>query len=78
MVTQHDCEAVRSFAPLMVHQVTILILGSMPGAESLRQARYYAHLRNAFWPINAAIFGFDPLADYEVRLAALREHGVAL
>lgn len=78
MVTQHDGEAVRSFAPLRVRQATILILGSMPGVESLRQAQYYAHPRNAFWPINAAIFGFDPLADYEVRLAALRENGVAL
>ena len=48
MVTQHDGYAVRSFAPLMVSQATILILGSMPGAKSLRQAQYYAHPRNAF------------------------------
>ena len=37
MVTQHACEAVQSFAPLMVRQATILSLGSLPGAESLRK-----------------------------------------
>lgn len=78
MVTRHDPDLVQSFAPLKAHDASILILGSMPGIESLRQGRYYAHPRNAFWPINAVIFGFDALADYELRLAALRANGVAL
>lgn len=50
----------------------------MPGAESLRQRRYYAHPHNAFWPILGELLGFSAAADYSVRAAALVSHGVAL
>ena len=50
----------------------------MPGAISLRQGRYYAHPRNAFWPIAAEILGFDPALDYALRLERLAQAGVAL
>lgn len=56
----------------------MLVLGSMPGAISLRQGRYYAHPRNAFWPIAAEILGFDPALDYALRLERLTQAGVAL
>ena len=59
-------------------QARVLVLGSMPGAISLRQGRYYAHPRNAFWPIAAEILGFDPALDYALRLERLTQAGVAL
>ena len=31
-----------------------------------------------FWQITSELFGFDPNAPYDVRLAALRYHGVSL
>ena len=56
----------------------ILILGSMPGVESLRKNQYYAFPRNAFWKIMSSLLRFDPQIDYEERLRILREAGIAL
>jgi hypoxanthine-DNA glycosylase len=56
----------------------ILILGSMPGEESLRQQQYYAHPRNLFWDIMGELFGADRDLPYEERLIILRNHSVAL
>lgn len=46
-----------SFHPLAHASSRILILGSMPGEESLRRREYYAYRRNAFWRILAAATG---------------------
>ncbi|MDX1539415.1 DNA-deoxyinosine glycosylase [Arsukibacterium sp.] len=56
----------------------LLILGSMPGAKSLQQQQYYAHPRNAFWPLMATILGFDPDLSYPARLQAMQNRCVAL
>lgn len=56
----------------------LLILGSMPGAKSLQQQQYYAHPRNAFWPLMARILGFDPGLSYSDRLQAMLSRRVAL
>ncbi len=56
----------------------ILILGSMPSVKSLAARQYYAHPQNAFWPIMAALFGFDAGLPYEARLTRLRDNHVAL
>jgi hypoxanthine-DNA glycosylase len=56
----------------------VLVLGSMPGAASLAAGEYYAHPRNQFWRIVAAICGFDAAAPYRQRVARLRAADIAL
>ena len=69
---------IHSFPPLARTDARLLILGSMPGEVSLAAGQYYAHPRNAFWPIMGHLFGFDPQADYAKRVAALLEARVAV
>jgi hypoxanthine-DNA glycosylase len=56
----------------------VLVLGTLPGEESLRQVRYYAHPRNLFWPIVHALFGETPSPDYAERLAFVIARRIAL
>jgi hypoxanthine-DNA glycosylase len=66
------------FPAVATPSARILILGSLPGAESLRQRRYYAHPRNAFWKIMDAVAGAGPEMPYEARLERLKQSGLAL
>ena len=69
---------VRSFPPIADRNARLLILGSMPGTASLEAHQYYAHPRNAFWPIVEALWQVPRELDYSVRVAALRAAGVAV
>lgn len=69
---------IESFAPIEAPQSRVLILGSMPGVVSLQVQQYYAHPRNAFWPILASLLGFDAALPYEQRLAQLTANRIAL
>lgn len=50
----------------------------MPGAASLEAGQYYAHPRNAFWPIMADLFWAGAELPYEIRSARLKERRVAV
>ncbi|MBX3665826.1 MAG: DNA-deoxyinosine glycosylase [Burkholderiales bacterium] len=69
---------VHSFPPVADASARILILGSMPGEESLRAGRYYAHPRNAFWRLMGDLFGAGPELPYAQRKRRLKDAGVAL
>ncbi len=64
------------FPPVARSDARILILGSLPGQRSIAEQQYYAHPRNAFWPIMNAVFGIDGV--YQHRLEQLLEHRIAL
>ncbi|MEO8333205.1 MAG: DNA-deoxyinosine glycosylase [Gallionella sp.] len=69
---------IQSFLPIENPTATILILGSMPGKESLRSGQYYAHPRNAFWPIMGELVGALPALPYEARTRILKSANIAL
>lgn len=66
------------FPPVLGACPRILILGSMPSVKSLAATQYYAHPRNAFWRIQAALFDEEFTENYEVRILRLKQHGIAL
>jgi len=68
----------RSFPPLARADARVLILGSMPGAESLRRREYYAHPHNQFWPIMGELFGAGRELPYDERVGRLLDHGIAV
>ena len=68
----------KGFRPIATPGSRVLVLGSLPGPESLRRRQYYAQPRNAFWRIVSDLFGTGPLDDYPARVAAIERHGLAL
>jgi len=55
----------------------LVVLGSMPGVASLEENQYYAHPRNAFWPIMQAIFG-GSIDSYDDKRQILTDSGIVI
>ncbi len=70
--------AKRSFPPIVDERARVLVLGTLPGEESLRRQEYYAHPRNLFWPILFALFDATPAAGYAEKLGFALGRRVAL
>ncbi len=68
----------QGLGPIIDSRARILILGTLPGEESLRQQRYYGHPRNLFWRMIADVFGEPRVTEYEQQKALLKRHRIAL
>jgi len=75
---QQQSEILTGFAPVLPNAPKVLVLGSMPGSASLVAQQYYAHPRNAFWPVMQALFQIDLHLPYEERIEKLKTEQIAL
>ncbi|WP_127470708.1 DNA-deoxyinosine glycosylase [Thiomicrorhabdus aquaedulcis] len=72
-------ECIKGFEPVIPPSPKVLLLGTMPSVASLQQDFYYAHPRNAFWPIMAALFNQStPLVHQADKVAVLQHAGILL
>jgi len=71
-------QKVLSLVPIINQNSQVLILGSMPGVQSLDKQEYYANPRNHFWRILTTIFDHEETGDYGVRISMLYENKIAL
>ena len=64
---------IHSFPPIADQRASVLILGSMPGKVSLREAQYYAHPRNLFWHFMEEVLGISISNEEMKRITTLGE-----
>ena len=64
--------------PLVYNSTRILILGTMPGDQSIAKQQYYGNKGNHFWKIIFTIFNESYSASYEDRKALLKKHKIGL
>lgn len=64
--------------PLLGENPRCLILGTLPGKESLKRQEYYAHARNRFWRIISDLCNEVKPFTYEQKCDKLFRHGIAL
>ncbi len=67
-----------SFAPIANIHSKVLILGTMPGKESLRKGAYYAHPQNSFWKIMFILFNHPFSDENQIRRELLLQNRIAL
>ena len=67
-----------SFRRITDPNTQVIILGTMPGGESLRKRQYYANRQNQFWKLMGALFDAGSGLRYPERLRKLRAAGIGL
>ena len=67
-----------SFPPVYAKDAKVLIVGTMPSVKSLAEQQYYAHPRNAFWPILFEVFGVEKTDDYAQKKRLIAQNRLAL
>ena len=67
-----------SFQPIIDERSRVLILGSMPGVESLRLQQYYANPRNQFWKILYDLFDAELSQVYDEKVSFIMSKKIAL
>jgi len=69
---------IESFFPIVGKQSVVLILGTIPGKESLRLKEYYANSRNVFWKILSTLHNAEVETDYKSKTDFLKQNGISI
>jgi hypoxanthine-DNA glycosylase len=69
---------IRGFEAIETPSAKVLVLGTIPGKQSLATGQYYANRGNAFWFIMDRLFESKADLDYQARLSALVRAKVAV
>ena len=67
-----------AFQPVYDSHSTMLILGTMPSPESVRQGFYYSHPQNRFWRLMGALYDEPVPGTPDERREFVLRHGIAL
>lgn len=67
-----------SFEPISNSETAILILGTMPGDQSLKLGEYYGHNRNRFWKIISTITKKEMASTYADKKKLLLNSNIAV
>lgn len=77
--TSKKSDHIQGLPPIVNDNSKILILGTMPGKESLAKQEYYASANNSFWYIMAEIFNnHTEFQDYNEKISCLINNNIAL
>lgn len=69
---------IRGFDPITRPGALAVILGTIPGQESLAAGEYYANTANAFWFIMERLFGAGRGVSYQERIETLVRNRVGI
>ncbi|HBT73117.1 MAG TPA: DNA-deoxyinosine glycosylase [Lysinibacillus sp.] len=64
--------------PVVDSATKVLVVGSMPGKQSLEKQQYYGNPRNHFWPIMSELLETEVPDDYVKRIALLKHNAIGL
>lgn len=64
--------------PIVDDETKVLIIGSMPGKQSLDKQQYYGNPRNHFWPIIGQLLNVTIPEQYEQKIGLLRIRKIGL
>jgi hypoxanthine-DNA glycosylase len=79
IATSEPISRKRCFEPVVDHRTRLLVLGSLPGEQSLARNEYYGNRQNRFWFLMSEVTGVDLVRlDYAARLEALLELRIGL
>mgnify|MGYP003540393100 FL=1 len=64
--------------PIVDDKTYVLVIGSMPGKQSLEKQQYYGNPRNHFWAIIGKLLATEIPENYNDKINLLRTHRIGL